>query len=177
MTAPRAGEPRWLDAREQAAWRAFLDMHSQLTGQLNREMQDATGLSSADFAVLVQVSEHPDQRMRVLELARGLRWEKSRLSHQLTRMQRRGLLARSDCSADRRGAFVVLCDAGRTAVERAAPAHVESVRRYLFDGLAPELVDSWAAVSRHVTDRLAASGAECSPDCDSATAGGVVPAD
>ncbi len=76
-------------------------------------MQDQSGLSIADFSVLVQLSEHADGRMRVLELARGLRWEKSRLSHQLTRMQQRGLIERSNCNEDRRGAFVVLTDQGR----------------------------------------------------------------
>ncbi len=160
MTVEPAAEPRWLDDGEQAAWRAYLDMQTRLSAQLNREMQEATGLSSPDFAVLVQLSEHPDGRLRVLELARALRWEKSRLSHQLTRMERRGLLARSNCRADRRGAYIVLSAAGRTAVERAAPAHVESVRRYLFDGLSPELLDSWAKVSQHVIERLAESGSE-----------------
>jgi DNA-binding MarR family transcriptional regulator len=163
-----ASDLRWLTADEQSAWRAFLDMHSRLTTQLNREMQEQSGLSTADFAVLVQLSEHPDGRMRVLELARALRWEKSRLSHQLTRMARRDLLERSNCSADRRGAFVVLSPEGRAAVERAAPAHVESVRRYLFDGLSAEVVDSWAAVSQHVVERLAESGEACATDCAAA---------
>jgi len=153
MTAEPAvptSEPRWLDDGEQAAWRAYLDMSARLATQLNREMQDST----------VQLSEYPDGRMRVLELARALRWEKSRLSHQLTRMERRGLLNRSGCGADRRGAYIVLSDEGRAAVERAAPAHVESVRRYLFDGLPRDLLESWATVSQHVIDRLAAAGTE-----------------
>ncbi len=132
--------------------------------QLTRDMQEQGGLSLPDFTVLVQLSEHPGGRMRILELARALQWEKSRLSHQLTRMERRGLLERSGCGTDRRGAFIVLTAEGRTAVERAAPAHVESVRRYLFDGLSPELVDSWAAVSRHVVDRLREI-TEFVPDC------------
>src|SRR5579875_2269814 len=110
-------------------------MNSRLAARLNREMQDESGLSIADFSVLVQLSEHVDGRMRVLELARALRWEKSRLSHQLTRMQQRGLIDRSYCSEDRRGAFVVLTDRGRAVVDAAAPQHVESVRRYLFDEL------------------------------------------
>lgn len=164
MNPSRDAESPWLDDREQAAWRAYLDMQGRLTTQLNREMQEHSGLSSPDFAVLVQLSEHADGRMRVLELARALRWEKSRLSHQLTRMERRGLLERSGCGTDRRGAFIVLTAEGRTAVERAAPAHAESVRRYLFDGLSPELLDSWAAVSRHVVERLSET-AEFVPDC------------
>src|SRR3954452_4370090 len=127
--------PRWLDAGEQAAWRAYLNMNALLTARLNKEMQDESGISISDFSVLVALSEHPEGRIRVLELARTLTWEKSRLSHQLTRMQQRGLVERSNCSDDRRGAFVLLTPAGRSTVEAAAPRHVESVRRYLFDEL------------------------------------------
>ena len=130
-----AGGARWLDAREQQAWRAYLDMHALLMARLNREMQVESGISISDFSVLVPLSEHPDGRTRILELARALGWEKSRLSHQLTRMQQRGLIERSNCSEDRRGAFVVLTPTGRATVEEAAPRHVESVRRYLFDEL------------------------------------------
>jgi|tagenome__1003787_1003787.scaffolds.fasta_scaffold20844825_2 DNA-binding MarR family transcriptional regulator len=148
--------PRWLDAGEQAAWRAYLNMNALLTARLNKEMQDESGISISDFSVLVALSEHPEGRMRVLELARALGWEKSRLSHQLTRMQQRGLVERSNCSEDRRGAFVVLTDQGRGAVEAAAPRHVESVRRYLFDELSAEQVEALGAIAGAVVDRLVA---------------------
>lgn len=161
-------QPRWLDEREQGAWRAFLDMHARLVGCLNREMQKQSGVSVADFSVLVQLSEHPDCRLRVLELARALRWEKSRLSHQLTRMQQRGLVARSSCCDDRRGAFVVLTDSGRETVELAAPRHVESVRRYLFDELSDEQVDALAAISQRVIARLESGPGEAAGGCTDA---------
>jgi DNA-binding MarR family transcriptional regulator len=150
--------PRWLDQREQAAWRAFLEMQNRLAAQLNREMQDASGLSSPDFAVLVRLSEHPDGRMRVLELARALRWEKSRLSHQLSRMTARGLLERSHCNEDKRGAFVVLTDRGRATVEAAAPQHVEAVRRYLFDALSDDQVSTLADICDAVLAKLDLEG-------------------
>jgi DNA-binding MarR family transcriptional regulator len=172
MSDRPAAAPRWLDAREQAAWRGFLDMQAKLNGQLNRELQEQAGVSSADFAVLVQLSEHVDGRMRVLELARALRWEKSRLSHQLTRMTQRGLLSRASCSEDRRGAFVALTDEGRETVERAAPHHVESVRRYLFDQLTDEQVDVLAVIADAVTSRLDAT---CDTACASACAGDDAP--
>ncbi|MDT4903897.1 MAG: hypothetical protein QOJ37_3560 [Pseudonocardiales bacterium] len=156
---------RWLEPHEQSAWRAYLDMNAQLSARLNREMQEESGLSTADFSVLVQLSEHVDARMRVLELARALGWEKSRLSHQLTRMQQRGLIERSNCSEDRRGAFIVLTAGGRDAVEGAAPRHVESVRRYLFDELTPDQVDALGAIARAVTDRLGAGCAGIADVC------------
>lgn len=149
--------PRWLDQREQAAWRAYLDMNAKLTARLNREMQEQSGVSIADFSVLVQLSEHVDARMRILELARALGWEKSRLSHQLTRMQQRGLIERSNCSEDRRGAFVVLTDQGRVTVEAAAPRHVESVRRYVFDSLTAEQVESLGSISSIVVQLVDAA--------------------
>jgi len=168
--APTQIQPRWLDAREQAAWRAYLDMNALLTARLNREMQEQSGISISDFSVLVPLSEHPDGRMRVLELARALGWEKSRLSHQLTRMQQRELIARSNCDEDRRGAFVVLTEQGRRTVEAAAPRHVESVRRYLFDELTSAQVDALGAIASTVVARLDAacrqSGDACDSPCD-----------
>ncbi|MDQ2637519.1 MAG: MarR family winged helix-turn-helix transcriptional regulator [Actinomycetota bacterium] len=147
---------RWLDDREQLVWRAFLNMHSQLSARLNKELQDGAGLSSAEYGVLVWLSENPSGQVRILELARGLQWEKSRLSHQLTRMAARGLIERFDCSEDRRVAFIVLTDAGRDAVEAAAPIHVAGVQRYLFGALDPSQVDALHAISQSTIDRLAA---------------------
>src|SRR3954454_6100365 len=158
--------PRWLDAREQAAWRAYLDMNALLTARLNREMQEESGISISDFSVLVCLSEHPDARMRVLELARGLGWEKSRLSHQLTRMQQRGLIERSNCSEDRRGAFVVLTAQGRRTVEAAAPRHVDSVRRYLFDELTSDQVDALGSIAPGVVERLIATCGGSGDGCE-----------
>jgi DNA-binding MarR family transcriptional regulator len=156
---------RWLTAREQRAWRAYLDMNARLAARLNRELQEDFGLSLADFSVLVQLSEHDDARMRVLELARALRWEKSRLSHQLSRMQQRGLVERSNCSEDRRGAFILLTDRGRASVESAAPRHVEAVRQYLFDGITDEQVGTLETIASAVIDRLEAAGCRDDDGC------------
>jgi DNA-binding MarR family transcriptional regulator len=161
MTEATSTVPRWLTATEQSAWRGYLDMHAKLNARLNREMQEQSGISITDFSVLVQLSEHPDARMRVLELARALRWEKSRLSHQLTRMEQRQLVARSNCSEDRRGAFVVLTDHGRDVVEAAAPQHVESVRRYVFDEITPDQVAALDEIARTVGARLDAGDGGC----------------
>jgi DNA-binding MarR family transcriptional regulator len=149
------GEPRWLDAREQRAWRGYLAMQAQLQATLHRRLQADAGLSLADFDVLVALSDRADEPVRAGELAGLLQWEKSRLSHHLARMERRGLVAREDCPDDARGAFVVLTDAGRRAQEAAAPAHVAAVRELVFDGLAPEQVDALISVSDEVRARIA----------------------
>ncbi|KAA9149229.1 MarR family transcriptional regulator [Amycolatopsis acidicola] len=130
-------------------------MQAQLTAALGRQLQNDSELSHSDFAVLVQLTDTPDERVRIFELARALQWEKSRLSHHLARMQRRGLVAREECPSDARGAFIVLTPEGRRAIEAAAPRHVETVRRLVFDALTPEQVDTFADISEQVLKRLA----------------------
>ena len=93
----------------------------------------------------------------MFEVADALAWEQSRVSHQLARMQRRGLVAREDCASDARGAFAVLTRAGRAAIERAAPAHVETVRQLVFDGLSHDQLTALTEVTTRVLDRLAAT--------------------
>ena len=145
---------RWLTEDEQQAWRGLLRMTAQLNARMNRQLQDDYGISLADYDVLVVLSEAPQGRRRVFELADSLAWEQSRVSHQLARMQRRGLVARQECPTDARGAFVVLTETGRAAIERAAPAHVEMVRQLVFDGLSRDQLAALTAVTERVLDRL-----------------------
>ena len=149
-----AAPPRWLDEREHAAWRAFLAMYAQLTAKLTKELKRETGLSGADYAVLVGVSESPGGRIRANVLCDELQWEKSRLSKQVSRMEQRGLLARDICPTDARGSLVVLTDLGRRTIEQAAPLHVEQVRRWFVDALTAGQLDDLTAVSRAVIARL-----------------------
>ena len=118
---------RWLTEDEQRAWRGLVRMTSQLNARMNRQLLQEYGVSLADYEVLVVLSEAADGRCRVFELASALAWEQSRVSHQLARMQRRGLVAREECPSDARGAFAVLTGTGRAAIERAAPALNERV--------------------------------------------------
>ena len=111
----------WLSNDEQRAWRGLLQMTSRLNARLNRQLQDAGGLSLPDYDVLVSLSEAPDGRRRVFEIADELAWEQSRLSHHLGRMQRRGLVGREECATDGRGAFVVLPDSGEPPSRRLRP--------------------------------------------------------
>ena len=145
---------RWLTEDEQRAWRGLLRMTAQLNARMNRQLQDEYGISLPDYDVLVVLSEAPQGRHRVFELADELAWEQSRVSHQLARMQRRGLVARQECPTDARGAFAVLTEAGRAAIERAAPAHVEMVRQLVFDGLSRDQLAALTAVTAGVLDRL-----------------------
>lgn len=148
---------RWLTEEEQRAWRGLLRMTSQLNARMNRQLLQDYGVSLADYDVLVVLSEAPESRLRVFEVADALAWEQSRVSHQLARMQRRGLVAREGCASDARGAFAVLTEAGRAAIERAAPAHVETVRQLVFDGLTHDQLVALTEITTGVLDRLAAT--------------------
>ena len=125
----------WLGDTEQQTWRTYLLMSSLLPAALNRELQQDSGLTLPEYEVLVQLSEAPEHRLRPFQICGVLNWEQSRLSHQLTRMERRGLLARRECAADGRGAFIELTAAGADAIGAAAPRHVAAVRRLVFDRL------------------------------------------
>ncbi|MGH3811010.1 MAG: MarR family winged helix-turn-helix transcriptional regulator [Pseudonocardiaceae bacterium] len=156
-------EVPWLDAREQRAWRAFLDVGRELLAELNRQLTRDAGLSGADYALLVPLSEAPDGRMRPRDLGRRVNWDRSRLSHQIRRMQERGLVVREECYTDGRGAFVVLTDRGREAIESAAPDHVRSVRRFFLDVLQPGEVETLISIYDRVLDRVRDQGSRC-PD-------------
>ncbi|WP_106400405.1 MarR family winged helix-turn-helix transcriptional regulator [Actinocorallia populi] len=155
---------RWLSDREQRLWRDFLRMHTELWAVVGRDLQTGSGLSPGDFEVLVHLTDSAEHRLRVTELARAMRWERSRLSHQLARMEKRGLIVRQECPEDARGAFAVLTPEGLGAIESAAPAHVESVRRVLFDVLTPQQLDALADICASVlTGPAGAAAAEGGP--------------
>jgi DNA-binding MarR family transcriptional regulator len=129
-------------------------MQWQVRSRTARELTRATGLSASDYEVLVLLSESPEGRLRAFEIGASAGWEKSRLSHHLTRMEQRGLVERQTCSADPRYADVVLTDAGRTAIVEAAPLHVSHVRSIFFDALSRDQVEALISVSETVLDRL-----------------------
>ncbi|MGI9119682.1 MAG: MarR family winged helix-turn-helix transcriptional regulator [Acidimicrobiales bacterium] len=158
------GDPAWLSEREQRAWRGLLAMQAQLNSRLRQSMQRNTGLSDADYGVLVNLSEAPEGRLRIFELAAALQWEKSRLSHQVGRMEQRGLVERHECATDGRGAFVVLTDIGRRSIEAAAPHHVSGVQRYFIEALSPSQLDALSEIAEAVLTKLAGDGPEIGPE-------------
>ncbi len=126
---------QWLTADEQRIWRSYLRAGTLLSARLNRQLQADSGLSLQEYEVLVQLSEAPGGRLRPFQLGHALQWEQSRLSHQLSRMTRRGFTAREESPGDARGALVVLTDLGRAALQSAAPGHVAAVRQLVFGPL------------------------------------------
>lgn len=155
--------PRWLTRREQRTWRAYLQLERRLSTRVSRELQRETGLSGADYEVLVNLSEAPNGRLRPFELGRATEWEKSRLSHHLTRMEERGLVKREACPTDNRGAHIVLTAKGRKAIDAAAPLHVEHVRRLFIDALTAEQLDALADIAETVVAKLGENPDACPP--------------
>jgi len=137
---------RWLTAEEQRVWRRWMTLNAQLSATLQRELQDDAGLSMQDYEVLVHLTDNPEGRKRVTDLARLMQWERSRVSHHVTRMEGRHLVQRVECAEDGRGAFVVITPQGRTAIEQAAPGHVNTVRRLVFDALSRDELDAFATI-------------------------------
>ena len=137
-------EPHWLDEREAHLWQAYRDLQRELRNALDRQLVRDAGLTGADYALLVPLSEAPDGLVRARDLGRLVGWDRSRISHQLRRMEQRGLVAREDCPEDARGSMVRLTPAGRCAIEAAAPNHVTTVRRFFIDQLTDDEIDTLA---------------------------------
>lgn len=130
-------------------------MQMQLTAALARDLAEHSGLSYQDYVVLVALTDEPDGRMRLFELACKLGWERSRLSHHIVRMADRGLVKKEKCADDRRGAFVVVTARGRREIEAAAPSHVAAVRRLFIDRLTKRDLDAVRGVAETVLTALA----------------------
>jgi DNA-binding MarR family transcriptional regulator len=147
--------PRWLSDDEERAWRALQLMELRLEAELAHDLAAAGDLSYSEYLVLVGLTDVDGGRLRSFELAAHLSWERSRLSHLAARMEARGLLTREACESDRRGSYLQLSEAGRRAIEEAAPVHLASVRRLFFDHLTAAQV---VAVGDAAASVLAALG-------------------
>ena len=147
---PMSPETQWLSHKQEQVWRGWLRLNAELSAALQRELQDDAGLSMPDFEVLVHLTDSPQGRVRITDLAGLLHWERSRVSHHVKRMEGRGLVQRTECLEDGRGAFVAITPPGRAAIEQAAPGHVSAVRRLMFDALSDDEVDCLT----HTIDKL-----------------------
>ena len=147
------GQPHWLTDEEQQAWRATVQLSQLLLRQLDRDLT-AHGLNGRDYEILVELSEAPEHRMRMTDLADATSQSRSRLSHQITRMEKRGLVRRDDCEGDKRGTFAVLTKAGFDAIEHVAPYHVEQVRRHYIDRLTAQQQEEIRSAFQPIVDYL-----------------------
>lgn len=139
--------PRWLDTEQQTIWRAYLLGSARLAERLDADLR-AFGLDLGEYEILVTLSEAPDRRVRMSELADAVHQSRSRLTHTVTRMENAGLVDRASCPTDRRGVWAHLTDEGFRLLEDAAPNHVEAVRRHFVEAMTAE---DYAAVGRAFT--------------------------
>jgi DNA-binding MarR family transcriptional regulator len=150
----RSAEPRWLTPHERRIWLAWVFSTRMLWEELEADLQREAGMGFGYYDILVMLSESPGRTRRMSELADATQSSRSRLSHAVARLEELGWIRRESCSTDRRGANAVLTDAGFAALEAAAPHHVESVRRHLFDQLTPEQLEELGVMSERLLEHL-----------------------
>lgn len=149
----------WLDAEQQQHWRAWIAANALLTDAFSRDLQESHGLTLADYEILVRLSESADRRMRMSDLAEATLSSRSRLSHQIDRMERAGFVERVPCTDDKRGFFAALTNTGWDKLVAAAPIHVGSVRERIVDVLTPEEFAALGQASKRLLDHLGADPA------------------
>lgn len=159
--------PHTLEPEEWERWNTWMRAQQLLLRELDRDLQRDYGISKAEFSVLVTLHQTPGGRMRVGELAESLDWDKSRVAHQLTRMENRELVDRTDNESSGRRRGIGLTPKGRNAVQNAIAGHADNIRRYFFDALTPEqatAIDTW---SRQMVDRAEAGAGAAGESVDS----------
>ena len=155
---------RWLSDEEQQVWRAFLGANKLVFEQLDRELQQGAGIPHAYYEILVRLSEAPERALRMSALADRSQSSRSRLSHAVSRLEENGWVVRRSCADDKRGQVAHLTDAGFAALAAAAPGHVESVRKHVFDPLTQEQQEQLRTISTALLDALLAD--PDGPVCD-----------
>jgi DNA-binding MarR family transcriptional regulator len=145
-------ETRWLTPDQQRTWRAYLRASAQLQERLDHDLQHDAGMPLAYYQILAMLSEAPERTMRMSDLAAITSSSRSRLSHAVDRLEENGWVQRVSCPSDKRGAFAVLTEDGYAVLAAAAPLHVASVRRHLFDRLSQAQIDQLEAISRALTE-------------------------
>jgi DNA-binding MarR family transcriptional regulator len=161
---PAMAETRTLEPDEWELWDTWMRAQRLLARELDRGLQRDSGISKAEFSVLVTLWHAPGREMRVSELSESLDWEKSRVSHQLTRMENRDFVERAESGAAGRRTRIGLTAKGRRAVQSAILVHAGNIRRYFLDALTPEQTAAIRAWSEQLTDRI-------EPRCDEADDG------
>jgi len=149
-----------VSATEWDAWRSFITMRNNLDRALEKRLQQESGLSAPDYEILITLFESPLKQLRAREFATTIGWEKSRLSHQVTRMEKRGLVERRECDTDGRGTWIALTPSGSRAVLSAMRDHSTAIRHYFFDVVTPEELSVIEAASQRVIQTIDP------PECD-----------
>jgi DNA-binding MarR family transcriptional regulator len=144
----------WLSEEQQKHWRAWLSASTLLADRLNRDLLADCGLTLADYEILVRLSDTPTRTIRMSDLAELTLSSRSRLTHQIDRMEKAGLVERKVCSEDKRGQNCTMTDKGWSTLVAAAPSHVTSVRSHLVDLLSDSEFAAMGKACQKVADHL-----------------------
>ncbi|MEV0638997.1 MarR family transcriptional regulator [Streptomyces sp. NPDC050619] len=155
---------RWLTSKEQRAWRAYVAASLLLEDAIDRQLQQEAGMPHLYYSILAYLSEMPEHRLRMTDLAEKLKITRSRLTYAVTRLEKDGLLRRENCRGDKRGSVAALTEEGMAVLERTAPGHVETVRASLFDRLTPEQVDQLEEICTGIAQGLQGDDAQSAPE-------------
>ena len=167
----RAKQAGSLSGDQVELWRSFYAMRRKLDRALDLQLQRESGVSASEYEILLSLNEAPQRRLRIKDIAGAIGWEKSRVSHLVTRMERRGLLNRADCEVDGRGSWIGLTTVGRRTIIGATRGHTDAIRRYFFDVLSPQETAAVAELSPRIIDAIGcASDEDAAPPADSAPA-------
>jgi DNA-binding MarR family transcriptional regulator len=150
-------QTRWLDAEEQHAWREYLRATRLLEAALDHDLQNQ-GLQLSEYEIISMLSEQPDRRLRMSQIAELVVQSRSRLTHTAGRLEKRGWVHREPCAGDRRGVELVLTDTGYAEISRMAPTHVGSVRANMVDHLTREDFLALGRAMAAVSDGIEGSG-------------------
>jgi len=153
----RAAERRRMTSRELVIWRSLIDTTAELHRRLAAQLVADSGLSPGDYSVLLALSEAPGRRLRSSELAAAIDWERSRLSHHLGRMEKRGLIERVECVTDSRGAEVVLAEEGARTFRAATAPHARAIKEHFGDALTPGQFEALDDILRTLNHHLEAT--------------------
>jgi DNA-binding MarR family transcriptional regulator len=151
---------RRMAAEELGTWRALMDTTADLRRVLGAQLLRESGLSPADYQVLLALSEAAGKRLRSSALAARIDWERSRLSHHLARMERRGLIRRDDCATDSRGAEISLTDEGARMFRGATVPHLRAVKKHFADALTPEQFEALAGILQSLRNHAVRTGGD-----------------
>ncbi|MDQ0933727.1 MarR family winged helix-turn-helix transcriptional regulator [Streptomyces turgidiscabies] len=155
---------RWLTPEEQRAWRAYVAAALLLEDALDRQLQQDAGMPHLYYTILAYLSETPERRLRMTDLAEKLKITRSRLTYAVARLEKDGHIRREACEWDKRGTVAALTDEGMAVLERTAPGHVATVRAALFDHLTPEQVGQLEEIGTRIAQALQGEGAQAAPE-------------
>ncbi len=157
-----AESPALTDA-ERETWQSFYTMRRRLDRALDLQLQRDSGLSASEYEILLAIYDAPRRSLRITAIAEAIGWEKSRVSHLVTRMEKRELLDRTECDVDARGSWIGLTVSGRRAVLGAIRGHSAAIRRYFLDVLEPMDAASLESLSARVVGAIGCGADEDAP--------------